>query len=111
MKCAFLGAASKYRTEVKMTIAIATLLEKKSFSEDDFLVHGDWMYQWIAEMTQFEGSGETGTCILPLGHGCRALSNILTIPQCEDFVSADCRLNIISTIVESPVSQTDDMKE
>ena len=94
-----------------MTIAIATLLEKKSFSEDDFLVHGDWMYQWIAEMTQFEGSGETGTCILPLGHGCRALSNILTIPQCEDFVSADCRLNIISTIVESPVSQTDDMKE
>ena len=84
-----------------MTIAIATLLEKNDFSEDDFLVHGDWMYQWIAEMTQFEGSGDTGTCILPLGHGCRALSNILTFPQCEDVVSADCRLNIITTIVET----------
>jgi len=94
-----------------MTIAIATLLEKNSFSEDDFLVRRDWMYEWITEMTQFEGSGETGTCVLPLGHGCRALSNILSIPRCEDFVSADCRLNIISTIVEALFSQKEDMKE
>ena len=100
MKCSLVGPAGKYRTEVKMIIAIATLLEKNSFSEDDFLVRRDWMYQWIGEMTQFEGSDETGNCILPLGHGCRALSNILSIPQIEDFVSANCRLNIITTIVE-----------
>jgi len=101
MKCSLVGPAGKYRTEVKMIIAIATLLEKNSFSEDDFLVRRDYMYQWIGEMTQFEGSDETGNCILPLGHGCRALSNILSIPQCEDFVSANCRLNIITTIVEA----------
>ena len=85
----------------KMTIAIATLLEKYPFSEDDSLVHGDWIYHWIGEMIQFEGSGETGSCILPLGHGCRALSNILRIPRCEDFVHADCRLYIIYAIVEA----------
>ena len=111
MQCKISDTAGTDMKNDKMTTAIATLLEKKSFSEDDFLVHGDRMYQWIAEMTQFEGSGETGTCILPLAHGCRALSNILTFPQCEDIVSADCRLNIISTIVESLVLQTDDMKE
>jgi len=111
MQCKISDTAGTDMKNDKMTTAIATLLEKKSFSEDDFLVHGDRMYQWIAEMTQFEGSGETGTCILPLAHGCRALSNILTFPQCEDIVSANCRLNIISTIVESLVSQTDDMKE
>ena len=75
MKNSLVAPAGKYRTEVKMTIAISTLLEKNSFSEDDFLVRRDWMYQWIAQMTQFEGSSETGTCILPLGHGCRDLSN------------------------------------
>jgi len=111
MECAVLGAASNCRTDDKMTIAIGTLLEKYPFSEDDFLVHGDWMNHWIGEMIQFEGSGETGTCILPLVHGCRALSNILRIPRCKDFVSADCRLDIISAIVESLVSQTDDNKE
>jgi len=83
-----------------MTLVLATLLEKKSFSEEDFLVRRDEMYQWIAQMTQFEGTDGTGNCNLPLGHGCRALSNILSIPRCEDFVSADCRLNIITTIVE-----------
>jgi len=94
-----------------MIIAIATLLEKNSFSDDDFLLCRDWMHQWIAQMTQFQGSGGTRTCILPLAHGCRVLSNILSTPRQEDFVSADCRLNIICTIVESLVSQTDDMKE
>ena len=83
-----------------MTLVIATLLEKNSFSEEDFLVRRDEMYQWIAQMTQFEGTDGTGNCNLPLCHGCRALSNILSIPRCKDFVSADCRLNIITTIVE-----------
>jgi len=98
MECAI---ACDYGTDDKMSIAIATLLEKYPFSEDDFLVHGDWMYRWIAKMIQFEGSGETGTCIMPLGHGCRALSNILSIPRCEDLVHADCRLNIMTAIVEA----------
>ena len=101
MKCSIRGQCSfGYRKEEAMTTAIATLLEKNSFSEDDFLVHGDSMYQWIAELTQFRGTDGTRYCTLPLGHGCRALSNILTSPQCEDFVSADCRLNIITAIVE-----------
>ena len=39
MECAVLGAAGNYVTDDKMTIAIATLLEKYPFSEDDFLVH------------------------------------------------------------------------
>ena len=62
------------------------------------------MYQWIGEMTIFlgtEGTYGTGNCDLSLGHGCRALSNILSIPRCEDFVNADCRLNIMTTIVEA----------
>ena len=84
MKCTLLGAAAgKYRTADKMTIAIATLLEKNSFSDDDFLVRRYWMHQWIAQITQFEGSSETGTCILPLAHGCRALSNILSTPDAK----------------------------
>jgi len=112
MECRLLGAAAgTCATADKMTIAIATLLEKNSFSEDDFLLRRDWMHQWIVQMTEFQGSGGTRTCILPLAHGCRALSNILSTPRREDFVSADCRLNTIATIVESLVSQTNDVKE
>jgi len=112
MECRLVGAAAGTGATVdKMTIAIATLLEKNSFSDDDFLQRRDWMHQWIAQMTQFQGSGGTRTCILPLAHGCRALSNILSTPRQEDFVSANCRLNIITTIVGSLVSQTDDLKE
>jgi len=112
MECRLVGAAAgTCATADKMTITIATLVEKNSFSDDDFLLRRDWMHQWIAQMTQFQGSSETRTCILPLDHGCRALSNILSTPRREDFVSANCRLKIITTIVESLVSQTNDMKE
>jgi len=101
-KCSLIGryTAGKTRAELAMTLAIATLLEKNSFSEEDFLVRRDEMYQWIAQMTQFEGTDGTGNCNLSLCHGCRALSNILSILRCEDFVSADCSLNTITTIVE-----------
>ena len=107
INCSIRGQCSYmkgYRTENTLTLATATLLEKNFFSEDDFHVHMEIMYQSIGEMTMFlgtEGTYGTGNCYLPLGHGCRALSNILSIPRCEDFVHADCRLNIMTAIVEA----------
>ena len=42
-----------------MTLATGTLFEKNFFSEDDFLVRRDEMYQSIGEMTMFLGTEGT----------------------------------------------------
>jgi len=45
MECRLVGAAAgTCATADKMTITIATLVEKNSFSDDDFLLRRDWMH-------------------------------------------------------------------
>jgi len=80
-KCSLIGryTAGKTRAELAMTLTIATLLEKNSFSEDDFLVRRGEMYQWIAQMTQFEETDGTGNCICPLVTGAGLCPTFLPI--------------------------------